>query len=341
MNEGKADRTETDSLQRFFDRQLQTWPDARRRYRQLLDVSTRELACDTLTLKAQYNPARMVSTGASIDKKDIGSRPCFLCAANRPDEQTTAPAGQGHELLVNPFPILPMHFTIPSLHHEPQAIRGNYGEMLSLLERHPKLTVFYNGPLCGASAPDHAHFQAGTSGLLPLQTAWQRLCRSLTPVQTRPDGTGIWLIAEYPCAAFLLRSNNNDDGRQLFDMLYNALPLRDGEREPMMNIVCWHNGNEVLSVVFPRRKHRPDCYYASGGEQLLRRKLAVTCGARYLWDHLPVFLGEQFRRIIVTGTKPRFFPDSPLYYFMEGNELRWDIQGNTPEKWFPLGRVSL
>ena len=79
----------------------------------------------------------------------------------------------------------------------------------------------------------------------------------------------------------------------------------------------------------------------SGGEQLLRRKLAVTCGARYLWDHLPVFLGEQFRRIIVTGTKPRFFPDSPLYYFMEGNELRWDIQGNTPEKWFPLGRVSL
>lgn len=269
MNEGKADRTETDSLQRFFDRQLQTWPDARRRYRQLLDVSTRELACDTLTLKAQYNPARMVSTGASIDKKDIGSRPCFLCAANRPDEQTTAPAGQGHELLVNPFPILPMHFTIPSLHHEPQAIRGNYGEMLSLLERHPKLTVFYNGPLCGASAPDHAHFQAGTSGLLPLQAAWQRLCRSLTPVQTRPDGTGIWLIAEYPCAAFLLRSNNNDDGRQLFDMLYNALPLRDGEREPMMNIVCWHNGNEVLSVVFPRRKHRPDCYYASGESQMI------------------------------------------------------------------------
>ena len=78
----------------------------------------------------------------------------------------------------------------------------------------------------------------------------------------------------------------------------------------------------------------------SGGARLLR-KLAVTCGARYLWDHLPVFLGEQFRRIIVTGTKPRFFPDSPLYYFMEGNELRWDIQGNTPEKWFPLGRVSL
>lgn len=269
INSGKADRTETDGLQRFFDRQLQTWPDARRRYRQLLSVSTRELPCDSLTMKAQYNPGRMVSTGASISKEAINSRPCFLCPANRPSEQTTAPAGPSHELLVNPFPILPIHFTIPSLRHEPQAIGGNYGEMLRLLDAHPKLTVFYNGPLCGASAPDHAHFQAGTSGVLPLQTAWQRLCRNLTPVQTRAGGTGIWLITDYPCAAFLIRSHNNVDGMRLFATLYNAMPLREGEREPMMNIVCWRSGNETLSVVFPRGKHRPDCYYASGEAQYL------------------------------------------------------------------------
>lgn len=269
MNEGKADRTETDSLQRFFDRQLSTWPDARRRYRQLGDVVTRELPTDEIALMAQYNPARIVSTGASVDKNTVSKRPCFLCACNRPAEQATAPADDRHELLVNPYPILPMHFTIPSLRHEPQTIRNSYADMLKLLEVHPSLTVFYNGPRCGASAPDHAHFQAGTTGLLPLQTAWPRLSRNLTAVVTNPDGTGIWFVPDYPAAAFLIRSHTTANGKELFDMLYNAMPLNEGESEPMMNIVCWHNSSGTLSVVFPRGKHRPDCYYATGEAQIM------------------------------------------------------------------------
>ncbi len=269
INAGKADRTETDSLQRFFDRQLATWPDARRHYRQLAEAETRELPCYTMTLVAQHNPARITSTGAKIDKASVNSRPCFLCAHNRQKEQASAPAADGHELLVNPYPIMPMHFTIPSLRHEPQAIMERYGQMLSLLEAHRGLTVFYNGPLCGASAPDHAHFQAVAGAQLPLQAAWPRLSRNLTPVLPEADGTGIWLMADYPCAAFLIRSHGSDDGRRLFATLYEALPQRQGESEPMMNIVCWQGGGDILAVVFPRRKHRPDCYYASGEEQLL------------------------------------------------------------------------
>ena len=269
INAGKADRTEADSIQRFFTRQLQTWPEARLHYRQLLDIQTRELPCDTMTLTAQHNHARIVSTGASIDKASISARPCFLCQQNRPAEQIAAPAVQGHELLVNPFPILPVHFTIPSLRHEQQAILSRYGEMLALLEAHQELTVFYNGPLCGASAPDHAHFQAVAGGQLPLQAAWPRLCRNLSPVISDDGCNGIWLISDYPCTAFLIRSHTTDCGRRLFATLYDALPTHRDEREPMMNIVCWHSGSDILSVVFPRRKHRPDCYYAAGEAQML------------------------------------------------------------------------
>ena len=121
----------------------------------------------------------MVSTGASIDKKVIADRPCFLCEANRPKEQTKKSVDSRFDLLVNPYPILPIHFTIPSVKHEPQRIRENYGEIHKLLEEYPEMMVFYNGPKCGTSAPDHAHFQAGTSGRLPLQLSWQRLSRNL------------------------------------------------------------------------------------------------------------------------------------------------------------------
>lgn len=269
MRQGKTDIMTDTPLHRFFTRQLEIWDDARRRYRELQYVRTRELAGDTFTLVAQHNPARMVSAGAHTDRQSVAARPCFLCGGNRPAEQIRKLADNRFELLVNPFPILPAHFTIPSRRHEPQHISGNYGEILSLLGDYPELTVFYNGPECGASAPDHTHFQAGTSGMLPLQTSWQRLSRNLVPVLARDETDGIWLVADYPCPAFLIRSRDNECGCLLFGILYNALPRHGEQSEPMMNIVAWRNGDTCLSVVFPRRKHRPGCYYGASGEQLI------------------------------------------------------------------------
>ncbi len=272
MLAGKTDQTDGDQLMRFFDRQMETWPEARSRYRDLLDVETKELNCDTITLLAQFNPARISSTGASIDKKSIAQRPCFLCADNRPKGQLRKAAGTHHELLVNPYPILPAHLTIPTLRHEPQRICGNgnnLAEIFHLLEAYPLLTVFYNGPHCGASAPDHAHLQAGTSGVLPLQMHWQRLSRNLTEVVRCGEDEGIWSIDDYPCAALLIKSHGADTGMRLFSRLYNALPQPADEPEPMMNIVAWRNGENYLTVVFPRRKHRPSCYGAEGEAGLL------------------------------------------------------------------------
>ena len=267
MLQGKQELMADSSLQRFFNRQLEKWEAARQRYHDLRSAKTRELVVGAYSIQVQWNPARMVSTGAQIDQKTIAERPCFLCEKNRPKEQIKKEIDGQYELLVNPFPILQQHFTIPSLKHQPQRILDSYGEIHKLLEEFPEMMVFYNGPQCGASAPDHAHFQAGTSGLLPLQMSWQRLSRNLTKLVSLNDDEDISLIDDYPCAALLIRSRSQYGDEQLFRRLYEALPAT--EPEPMMNIVAWRSNDDFLSVVFPRTKHRPDCYYKEGNEQFV------------------------------------------------------------------------
>ena len=267
MLQGKQELMADSPLQRFFNRQLEKWEDARQRYHDLRSAKTRELVVGTYSIQVQWNPARMVSTGAKMDQKTIAERPCFLCEKIRPKEQIKKEVDGQYELLVNPFPILQQHFTIPSLKHQPQRILESYGEIHKLLEEYPEMMVFYNGPQCGASAPDHAHFQAGTSGLLPLQKSWQRLSRNLTLLISLNDDEDISLIDDYPCTALLIRSRSQYGDEQLFRRLYEALPAV--EPEPMMNIVSWRSNDDFLSVVFPRTKHRPDCYYKEGNEQFI------------------------------------------------------------------------
>ena len=267
MNQGKQELMTDSPLQRFFNRQLEKWEAARQRYHDLRASKTRELVVGSSSIQVQWNPARMVSTGAKMDKKTIAERPCFLCEQNRPKEQIKKDIDGQYELLVNPFPILPQHFTIPSLKHQPQRILNSYGEIHKLLEEYPEMMVFYNGPQCGASAPDHAHFQAGTCGVLPLQMSWKRLSSNLTKIVSINDHEDISLIEDYHCTALLIRSRSQYGDEQLFRRLYDAMPEMDPE--PMMNIVAWRRDEDFLSVVFPRTKHRPDCYYAEGDEQYI------------------------------------------------------------------------
>jgi len=257
------------SLVRFFLRQIDTWDEARLHFKELQQVKTRDLLADGLAIKVQFNPARMVSTGAKIDKTSIKERPCFLCEKNRPAEQMSKKIDSRFELLLNPFPILPHHFTIPALKHQPQTIQGNYGEMHKILERFPDLMVFYNGPRCGASAPDHMHFQAGSPGVVPLQAEWQRLSRTLTPVLMLNNDEGIWTIDEYIVPALLIKSRSQDTDERLFRKLYKVMPVAKGDSEPMMNILSWRSGDDFLSVVLPRRKHRPDCYGNENDGQMM------------------------------------------------------------------------
>lgn len=266
MLQGKADIMEDSSISRFFNRQLEMWEDARHRFRDLKHVEARQLSDQ---LKVQFNSARIVSTGAKIDKHTLGERPCFLCERNRPKEQMTKLIDDHFQLLVNPFPILPVHFTIPATKHQPQSIYRHYGEMHRLLSLHSELMVFYNGPKCGASAPDHLHFQAGTSGVLPLQTNWQRLSRSLTDVISLNDEEKISVLRDFLVPAFVIISKSEDSDEELFHRLYRSMPMRGDESEPMMNIIAWRKGDEFISVVIPREKHRPDAYFAEGEAQMM------------------------------------------------------------------------
>ena len=266
MLQGKADIMEDSSISRFFNRQLEKWDDARHRFRDLKHVETKKLSEE---VRLQFNPARIVSTGAKIDKKTLGERPCFLCDKNRPKEQMSQQIDERFHLLVNPFPILPVHFTIPARKHQPQAIYKNYGEMHRFLSLHSELMVFYNGPKCGASAPDHLHFQAGTSGILPLQANWQRLSRNLTDIISLNDEEKIAVVRDFIVPAFVIISKNEESDETLFHRLYKSMPMRGDETEPMMNIIAWRKEDEYISVVIPREKHRPEAYFAEGDAQVL------------------------------------------------------------------------
>ena len=266
MLQGKADIMEDSSISRFFNRQLEKWDDARHRFRDLKHVETKKLSEE---VRLQFNPARIVSTGAKIDKKTLGERPCFLCDKNRPKEQMSQQIDERFHLLVNPFPILPVHFTIPARKHQPQAIYKNYGEMHRFLSLHSELMVFYNGPKCGASAPDHLHFQAGTSGILPLQANWQRLSRNLTDIISLNDEEKIAVVRDFIVPAFVIISKSEESDETLFHRLYKSMPMRGDETEPMMNIIAWRKEDEYISVVIPREKHRPEAYFAEGDAQVM------------------------------------------------------------------------
>ena len=287
--QGKADIMEDSSISRFFNRQLEVWTDARHRFRDLKHVETRQFSDQ---MKLQWNPARIVSTGAKIDKKTLGERPCFLCDKNRPKEQMSKQIDEKFHLLVNPFPILPVHFTIPARKHQPQLIYKNYGEMHRFISLHSDLMVFYNGPKCGASAPDHLHFQAGTNGILPLQTNWQRLSRNLTDIISLNDEEKISVVRDFIVPAFVIISKSAESDEALFRRLYKAMPQRGDETEPMMNIISWRKGEEFISVVIPREKHRPEAYFAEGDAQFV-----VSPGALDMSGLIITPREEDFRKL--------------------------------------------
>ena len=295
-----------EEVEAFFQKELQEWPEAAERYKSLtpdpspveegrkearehVRIKALPFGGDGGGLAAQWNPARIVSTAASIDKKTISERPCFLCDKNRPKEQHKLMTERHYQILVNPYPILPQHFTIPMRRHTPQSIYSSFGTMRRLAWEMSHHIVFYNGPLCGASCPDHMHLQAGSRGIVPLERDWsmyENKLRKLYPLTGEQAATmeeagnvgsrcGLYLLEDYPCPVFVIRSMPAESDSLLCQRVYKALPVIGNETEPRLNIVCWREKgtasrpDEIVTLIFPRSKHRPDCYYAEGDEQLL------------------------------------------------------------------------
>lgn len=258
---GRATQQDADA---FFQAQLIDWPEVGERYRNL-NVQTKSFAFGGKTYTVQHNPGRIVSTGAKIDKDTIRHRACFLCDINRPSVQHGLALNDRFQLLVNPFPILKQHFTIVLRKHSPQQIEPYYSDMLDFADRLDRMFIFYNGPFCGASAPDHMHFQAGPKEQLP------NAC-----------------LTKY----YELRANNKDEMMILFRKVYDSFPVITGELEPRINVLTWKENDEWVSIVIPRTKHRPSCYEAEGEEKML-----VSPGALDMSGLMIIPRAEDFNRL--------------------------------------------
>ena len=268
----------------FIENQLAKWQTARTNHEALNQIETRrfELAGNTITV--QFNPARAVSTCAKVDKSSIEARKCFLCPENKPNEQDEIiiSLDEPFSLRINPYPILPGHLTISSLKHQDQVladktIRQLPGKLISWLEEYfaSDYVLFYNGAKCGASAPDHFHFQAVKQSDVPVIQQWERLMETAVrekEIKTENGNTySSFQITSYICPIQVFICNHSADILpEMINQYLQSFPLHEGESEPKYNLFAWQDKQRGFTMAyFPREKHRPACYTATGGEQLL------------------------------------------------------------------------
>lgn len=269
----------SEQVEKLIEQQLVMWQTPRDNYAALQNVEVKEFKVKRSTIKVQFNPARIVSSAAKVDNKSLKERKCFLCAANRPEVQEGIAWGENYTILINPFPIFPKHLTIPCNDHTDQRILARIGDMMAIAKDLPGFTLFYNGPKCGASAPDHMHFQAGNRGFLGFETDY--LAADKKEVISNAGAT-LSLLSGLANAAFLIEAVEIDAATELFVTLYNALEIPEGEEEPMLNILCWSEEGKWKVAVFPRRKHRPACYSAEGDANILISPASVDMGGVFI-----------------------------------------------------------
>lgn len=297
----------------FIENQLAKWQTARTNHEALNQIETRrfELAGNTITV--QFNPARAVSTCAKVDKSSIEARKCFLCPENKPNEQDEIiiSLDEPFSLRINPYPILPGHLTISSLKHQDQVladktIRQLPGKLISWLEEYfvSGYVLFYNGAKCGASAPDHFHFQAVKQSDVPVIQQWERLMETAVrekEIKTENGNTySSFQITSYICPIQVFICNHSADILpEMINQYLESLPLHEGESEPRYNLFAWQDKQRGFTMAyFPREGHRPACYTATGGEQLL-----VSPGALDMAGLLVTPRKEDFDKITESDIK--------------------------------------
>ena len=243
-------------LDQCLKEQLAVWPTAKQAFSNLEQVQTRVLSSSGLAL--QHNPARIISTTAKVAPAQTTARPCFLCRENRPVEQISFDAGDGFELLLNPYPILREHFCVVSRAHRPQKFQDCYEKMLQIAgQLEPGYMIFYNGPRSGASAPDHLHMQIGRSEGIPLL---DKLRENEPPAKDEPI-----TIQPFGFPVIVIKGS---DPSKLWDYI-SGMTVYDGDYEPRMNVLSFNRDGQVITAIIPRSKHRPDCYYAQEGKILV------------------------------------------------------------------------
>lgn len=309
-----------ENLRRLFEEQLADWPQAVHNYAALENVRSREIEVGGFPAILQFNPARIISSAAKVDPQSIKSRKCFLCTENRPSAQEglsfTGPSGNEYAVLINPLPIFRHHLTIPDISHTQQQIEGRYEDMLRLTERLEDYVIFYNGPHCGASAPDHMHFQAGNKGFLPIEKKLASLDK-LSFYHSKD--TELSFLKEYVDGTAVIESFSFDESVEYFYRLAHILKVNEDEIEPRLNILAWREGDKYITVVFLRKAHRPECFYLQGDDNILLSPASVDFGGVFV---LP--LEKDFNKV-TSGDLERII-EEVSYNSIDMNDLEDRLQ---------------
>ncbi|MFL6214740.1 MAG: DUF4922 domain-containing protein [Blastocatellia bacterium] len=259
----------------LIEQQRATWPLLAEGIAALGEIETKRLPVAESEVIVQHNPKRIRSTAAAVDKGTIEQRPCFLCAENLPPEEKGLAYSAGLGIFCNPFPVLNKHLTVVARRHVEQTIIGNFELLLRLAaDLAPDYFALYNGPQCGASAPDHLHFQACSREVLPIENdlraeitsdpAHCDVCEALPR-----DQFELFTLAGCGRSVIVLRGNNAEEMAQWFYRIIDELPRPEGHIEPMMNIVCTFERGIYTTFLFPRSRHRPASFFAEGEARLI------------------------------------------------------------------------
>ncbi len=296
------------TVQSLISHQAAHWPLLTQGMEALAHVSTKRISLGDFDVVAQFNPRRIASTAAAVDKSSIQNRPCFLCGKNLPPEEKGIAYGEEFMILCNPFPILNQHLTIVHRRHIEQAIAGRFETMLDVAkDLSPDFFVLYNGPQCGASAPDHFHLQAALRKGLPLETHLALIGNrsDLDICQQeilKTDDAQLFWLEKYHLNALIYRGSRREALIKCFYRAVDILTEATGTHpEPLVNVIATFDDPAWTVVLFPRAKHRPACYYAEDENQLL-----VSPGAVDLAGWLVVPLEAHFQKIDSASVKQIF-----------------------------------
>jgi len=257
--------------------QKATWETAGKNFKALTQDQTRDFEFGHFKIITQFNAERIRSSAAKTDVRSLSKRPCFLCLENLPEEQKGILLQDKYLILVNPFPIFSQHIVIDGLEHVSQQIQPYFNDLLEISANLPDFTVFYNGPKCGASAPDHFHFQAIGKGRLPVEQEFEILKEKQAEVLVQTNHLKILAVEKYLRRFIAITSSDKNGVKEIFEKIYELLDLKNGE-EPMMNVLCNFTRNEWRVIIFPREKQRPSHFYKENGEQIVVGPASVEMG---------------------------------------------------------------
>ena len=312
------------AIYKFVGDQLSRWPLACDNFRALKNVQVREIEVGGLTVKLQFNPARIISSAAKLSKEEIAARKCFLCRENRPQEQMLLKfdgrKGKKYHILVNPYPIFPDHLVIAMNRHTDQSIWKRYVDMLDLARKYDGFTFFYNGPRSGASAPDHHHFQAAPKDLIPLKNDVDRLIAESQVVHPEhdQDKAGLdFLICEqdaslyhyekFTTGVYVLRAETSKSAAKMFYRLLDCADMQEGDKEPQFNLFTWWQDGEFRSIIVFRSRHRSHHYFSEGPDHLTMSPGCADMGGVFIvpveeeyHKITPELLSEMVQEVSVT-----------------------------------------